>query len=92
MRVKLLLLALAAPLPSLSAVAGETAAAEAETPARQCHLAYRQENLPYILEHCPEEAWALARAQCERNSDSVSSRYAEFCHRFYTGTAPTYGN
>lgn len=75
-----------------TAMAAGTASPDADAQVRQCSQAYRQENLPYILEHCPEEAWALARAQCERNADSVSARYADYCHRFYTGTAPTYGH
>lgn len=58
---------------------------------QQCRHAYRQENLPFVLQHCPEEAWALARAQCEREADTVAPRYAEFCQLFYTGTAPNYG-
>jgi hypothetical protein len=57
---------------------------------QHCQRAFRRENLNYVLRYCPEEAWSLARAQCERNSDSVSSRYAEFCHQFYSGQAPIY--
>lgn len=49
---------------------------------QQCLKAYRQESLGIVGKHCPDEAWALARAQCERSSDTVSGRYAEFCHGF----------
>lgn len=58
---------------------------------RQCQQAFRRENLDFVLRYCPEEAWSLARAQCERQADTVTSRYAEFCRLFHTGTAPTYG-
>jgi hypothetical protein len=34
---------------------------------------------------------SLARAQCERQADSVAPAYVEFCSRFYNGTAPSYG-
>ncbi len=60
--------------------------------AQQCQQAFNQENLPFVLKHCPEEAWSLARAQCERSMDTVSPHYADFCHLFYTGNAPSYGN
>jgi hypothetical protein len=49
---------------------------------RQCGMAYRQQNLEFLLRHCREEAWSLARAQCERNLDSISPRYAAFCRAF----------
>lgn len=57
-----------------------------------CQRAFRRENLNYLLKYCAEEAWATARAQCERNVDTVSPRYVEYCNVFYSGTAPTYGN
>ncbi len=56
--------------------------------ARQCQRAYSQEDLGFVLKHCRFEAWSLARAQCERNADTVSPRYVEFCNLFYTGRAP----
>jgi hypothetical protein len=59
--------------------------------ARQCSTAYRQEDLFFLLKNCPEEAWALARAQCEQEPGKVKPRFAEFCKLFYTGKAPSYG-
>ena len=56
-----------------------------------CQRAFRRENLDYLLKYCAEEAWATARAQCERNADTVSPRYVDYCNIFYSGTAPTYG-
>lgn len=58
---------------------------------RQCQQAFRQENLDFVLSYCPGEAWSLARAQCERRPETVSSRYAQFCARFYKGMAPGTG-
>jgi hypothetical protein len=55
---------------------------------RQCQKAFRQENLDFVLDHCPGEAWALARAQCERRPETVSNRYEKLCDRFYKGMAP----
>ncbi len=78
-------------LALLPAPAAQAAADAKATLVQQCRHAYRQENLPFVLQHCPEEAWALARAQCEREADTVAPRYAEFCQLFYTGTAPSYG-
>ena len=49
---------------------------------RQCSKAYDQQNLEFLLRHCQYEAWSLARAQCERNLDSISPRYAAFCRAF----------
>ena len=49
---------------------------------RQCRRAYDRQNLEFLLSHCREEAWSLARAQCERNLDSISPRYAAFCRAF----------
>ncbi len=49
---------------------------------RQCHKAYDQQNLEFLLRHCQYEAWSLARAQCERNLDSITPRYAAFCRAF----------
>ncbi|HEX8979418.1 MAG TPA: hypothetical protein VF811_06880 [Parasulfuritortus sp.] len=70
----------------------ETATGQDDSMARQCSLAYRRQDLHFVLAHCPEEAWALARAQCERQADSVAPAYVEFCSRFYDGTAPSYGH
>lgn len=58
---------------------------------KQCRQAYRDQDLSFVLKHCPEEAWALARAQCEREPEKVKPAYVDFCNRFYTGAAPTYG-
>lgn len=55
---------------------------------RQCQKAYRRENLDFILTYCPGEAWSLARAQCERQPETVSRRYERFCDMFYNGKAP----
>ena len=60
----------------------------AELQARQCSRAYSRENLDFVLKYCREEAWSLARAQCERAEDTVSPRYADFCYRFHHGMAP----
>lgn len=49
---------------------------------RQCDKAYSGQNLEFVLRHCRYEAWSLARAQCERNLDSISPRYAAFCRAF----------
>jgi hypothetical protein len=49
---------------------------------RQCNRAYVQQNLEFLLRHCEYQAWALARAQCERNLDSISPRYAAYCKAF----------
>ncbi len=49
---------------------------------RQCQSAYGHEEIGFVLRHCPFEAWALARAQCERNLDTISPRYYELCLRF----------
>ncbi len=49
---------------------------------RQCDKAYGRQNLEFLLRHCRYEAWSLARAQCERNLDSISPRYAAFCRAF----------
>lgn len=49
---------------------------------RQCGRAYSQQNLEFLLRHCRDEAWSLARAQCERNLDTISPRYAAFCRAF----------
>jgi hypothetical protein len=49
---------------------------------RQCGKAYSAQNLEFLLRHCRFEAWSLARAQCERNLDSISPRYADFCRAF----------
>jgi len=49
---------------------------------RQCQKAYRYEEVDFILRHCPDEAWSLARAQCERNLDSISPRYFGLCSHF----------
>ena len=60
-----------------------------ETLRRQhCDRAYSHEDLQFIYAHCPDEAWSLARAQCERNTGSESARYAEFCRAFKSGRAP----
>lgn len=56
-----------------------------------CQRAFRRQELVYLLKYCPEEAWSTARAQCERNADTVSPRYLDYCNKFYTGMAPTYG-
>ncbi len=48
----------------------------------QCQAAYRREELGYILRSCPNEAWSLARTQCERNLETISPRYYELCRRF----------
>jgi hypothetical protein len=58
---------------------------------RHCEKAYRQENLDFVSNYCPGEAWSLARAQCERSPETVSSRYVRFCNLFYTGKAPGSG-
>lgn len=58
--------------------------------AEQCRVAYRHQNLPFLLERCPEEAWALARAQCEREADKVRPGFVEYCQQFYAGKAPRY--
>jgi hypothetical protein len=58
---------------------------------RQCQLAYQHEDLNYVYAHCPFEAWALARAQCERADETVSPRYTAFCKAFKTGRAPIAG-
>jgi hypothetical protein len=50
--------------------------------ARQCGRAYSGQNLEFLLRHCRDEAWSLARAQCERNLDAISPRYAAFCRAF----------
>ncbi|OIO78457.1 MAG: hypothetical protein AUJ86_05470 [Hydrogenophilaceae bacterium CG1_02_62_390] len=73
-------------------LAAEVAPDANATLAQQCRQAYRQENQMFVLDNCPEAAWALARAQCERQANSIAPRYVEFCRRFYTGTAPIYGN
>lgn len=49
---------------------------------RQCQVAFRHEEIDFVLRHCPNEAWSLARAQCERNLDTISPRYYELCRRF----------
>jgi hypothetical protein len=49
---------------------------------RYCQKAYRLEDVAFILRHCPNEAWSLARAQCERNLDSISPRFYELCIHF----------
>jgi hypothetical protein len=49
---------------------------------RQCQSAFRQQEIGFVLRHCPSEAWSLARAQCERNLDSISPRYYELCAHF----------
>jgi hypothetical protein len=79
-------------LPSVSTLAADAAADASQQLSSQCQLAYRQEDLPFVLTHCPEQAWSLARAHCEREADTVAAHYVEFCHQFYTGAAPTYGN
>jgi len=56
-----------------------------------CQRAFRRQDLDYLLQYCPEQAWSTARAQCERTAASVSPGFTDFCHKFYTGTAPTYG-
>lgn len=79
-------------LQTAPALAEETApSVETANRAELCRKAYSREDLPYVLEHCPEEAWALARAQCERSEDTVIPRYAEFCRLFHSGRAPSYG-
>jgi hypothetical protein len=35
--------------------------------ARQCGRAYSGQDLEFLLRHCRDEAWSLARAQCDRN-------------------------
>jgi hypothetical protein len=55
---------------------------------RQCQKAYRREDLNFVIAYCPGEAWSLARAQCERQPDTVSPRYVKFCNLFYSGKAP----
>ncbi len=49
---------------------------------RQCQAAFRREEIDFVLRHCSYEAWSLARAQCERNLDTISPRYHELCRRF----------
>ena len=49
---------------------------------RQCDKAYTRQNLEFLLRYCRFEAWSLARAQCERNLDSITPRYAAFCKAF----------
>lgn len=86
------LIVLLAAVPALGLAADDApAAAHAEDKARLCGRAYRAEDQAYLLANCPEEAWALARAQCERSADTVSPRYAEFCQLFHSGRAPSYG-
>ena len=59
--------------------------------AHLCSQGYNHEDLVFVYRHCPDEAWSLARAQCERNTGSESPRYAEFCRDFKSGRAPTLG-
>jgi hypothetical protein len=49
---------------------------------RQCGRAYSAQNLEFLLRYCRFEAWSLARAQCERNLDTITPRYAAFCRAF----------
>ena len=49
---------------------------------RQCGRAYSGQNLEFLLRHCRDEAWSLARAQCERSLDTITPRYAKFCRAF----------
>jgi len=74
--------------PVLAAEAATQVSAEL---ARQCSEAYHKEDLTFVYQNCPEEAWALARAQCERGDETVSERFKAFCHLFKTGQAPIYG-
>ncbi len=90
-RKKLLLLALPAILAGPPAGAVEPATPDSESLARQCSQAYHQQDLDFVFQHCPEQAWALARAQCERGDEAISERYAAFCRAFKTGQAPIYG-
>jgi len=59
--------------------------------AEACSAAYRHEDLAFVYRHCPFEAWALARAQCERGDETVAPRYAAFCRDFKNGRAPVAG-
>ncbi len=71
-----------------------TAAARAEAVAPDpaaCSAAYQREDLAFVYRHCPFEAWALARAQCERGDETVAPRYADFCRDFKNGRAPIAG-
>jgi hypothetical protein len=88
---RLLAAAFSALLIGLPVFAEEAATGISETLARQCSQAYHQEDLAFVYQHCPEEAWALARAQCERADETVAERYKAFCRAFKTGEAPIYG-
>ena len=85
---EIFLLSVLASLASVSAMADT--AQDVEALARQCNQAYRHEDLAFVYQHCPYEAWALARAQCERGDESVAERYKVFCKAFKAGRAPAY--
>ncbi|MDR3393700.1 MAG: hypothetical protein P4L70_01730 [Parasulfuritortus sp.] len=91
MRKTLLLVVLSVWLVVPPAVAGESAPPNQGSLARQCQEAYHRQDLGFVLQNCPEEAWALARAQCERSDETISERYAAFCRAFKSGQAPIYG-
>jgi hypothetical protein len=60
-------------------------------PGRSLQRGLPAEDLAFVYRHCPFEAWALARAQCERGDETVSPRYAAFCRDFKNGRAPVAG-
>lgn len=47
-----------------------------------CGKAFTRQDQDYLLANCHYEAWDLARAQCERNLDTISPRYQAFCRAF----------
>jgi len=49
---------------------------------RFCRKAYMAQDAETLLKYCHDESWSLARAQCERNLDSISPRFVEFCKAF----------
>ncbi len=58
--------------------------------ARQCRVAYRQIDQGFLLRHCPEDAWTLGRAECERPPDDVSPEFKDYCWYFQNGQAPLF--
>ncbi len=74
--------------PCGGAVGDDATAPDTDARARACSRAYQREDLDFVYRHCPFEAWALARAQCERGDESVAERYAAFCRDFKNGRAP----
>ena len=86
-RFTLILLCLCSSACAIHGQAGEPTLAEPapsdnDLRYQQCQKAFRHEDVAYVLRECPDEAWSLARAQCERNLDGIAPRYYELCRKF----------